>query len=60
MNPPVLKLELTADEAQIILNGLVKLPYEMSFTLIHKIKTEGDKIFTPPTIEKENGKAINS
>lgn len=46
MNSPVLKLELTADEAQIILNGLVKLPYEISFTLINKVKTEGDKIFT--------------
>lgn len=40
-----LTLKLSIEETQLILNGLAKLPYEVSAQLIEKVKTEGDKAF---------------
>lgn len=36
-----LTFELTLEEANLIITALAKLPYEVSFTLIDKIKASG-------------------
>lgn len=37
----MIKLELTLEEVNGVLNALGKMPYEMSFALIEKIKQQG-------------------
>lgn len=38
-----IKLELTIEEVNIILNALANRPYGEVFELVNKIKTEGEK-----------------
>jgi hypothetical protein len=36
------KLELSIEEANLVLNALAKLPYEVTFSLIDKIKADAN------------------
>ena len=38
----MIKLELTVDEVNIILTSLGRMPYESVYTLVEKIKNEGE------------------
>lgn len=43
MNDIIINFDLTVDETNVILSGLGKLPAELSFGIISKIKTIADQ-----------------
>ncbi len=48
----MIKLELSLEEAQIVLVGLSKLPYEAVASLIVKIKEQGEAQINPAPAEE--------
>lgn len=56
MNENIIKLELTVDEVNVVLNALVNRPYGEVAELISKIKTEGDKQFNEALKQAEQPK----
>jgi hypothetical protein len=47
----MIKLELTVDEVNNVLNALGKVPYELSFALIEKIKAQAIPQVAPAQAE---------
>jgi hypothetical protein len=50
-----MKLELTVEEVQLVLNALAKLPLEICLPTFEKVKNQAQEQLKQPSVEESKG-----